>query len=152
VRRRPVPEGAAFWDPDAGALDRSALEGADAVVHLAGAPLERRWSAAGKRLVLESRVRGTSLLAQTLARLERPPAVLVSASAVGWYGDRGGEVLTEESSPGCGFLADVCRQWEAATEPAGAAGVRVVRMRTGVVLDPSGGMLRRLLFPFRLGL
>jgi len=152
VRRQQVSGDAAFWDPDAGVIDAAAIEGVDAVVHLAGAGIERRWSARGKQLVLDSRVRGTRLLAETLARSARPPGVLVSASAVGWYGDRGDDVLTEADGPGSGFLAEVCRAWEGAAQPAVDAGIRVVNMRTGVVLHPSGGMLRRLLLPFRLGL
>lgn len=134
-------------------LDLSGLEGADAVVHLAGAGLgEQRWTAERKRVILASRVEPTRQLAEALAGSERRPGVLVSGSAVGWYGDRGDEVLTEESGPGTGFLADVCRQWEAATAPAADAGVRVVHLRSGIVLAAGGGALQPLLLPFKLGL
>lgn len=141
------------WDPDAGTIDAGALEGADAVVHLAGAGIgDARWTAARKRLILESRTRGTSVLARALAGLARPPAVLVTSSAVGYYGDRGADVLTEDSAPGTDFLARVCVQWEDAARPAAEAGVRVAWARIGVVLDPRGGVLARMLWPFRLGL
>ncbi|MDF1503001.1 TIGR01777 family oxidoreductase [Roseisolibacter sp. H3M3-2] len=139
------------WDPDAGTLDPRALEGVDAVVHLAGASVSERWTDAHRRAIEESRVRGTTLLAGTLARLERPPRVLVSASAVGLYGDRGDEVLDEHSAPGTGFLADVARRWEASTDAAARAGIRVVHARLGVVLTPAGGALPKLMLPFRLG-
>ena len=140
------------WDPDAGVLEASALEGFDGVVHLAGENIASgRWNAAKKRRIKESRVRGTRLLAETLAGLERPPRVLVSASAVGFYGDRGDEELTEESPAGSGFLSDVCREWEAATEAAEGKGIRVVHSRLGVVLSRDGGALGKMLTPFRLG-
>jgi uncharacterized protein (TIGR01777 family) len=134
-------------------LDAATLEGTDAVVHLAGAGIaDHRWSADHRRRVRDSRVRGTSLLAQTLARLERRPNVLVSASAIGFYGDRGSAPVTEDDGVGPGFLAEVCEAWEHATEPADAAGIRVVRIRTGIVLSPAGGALRKQLPLFRLGL
>ena len=140
------------WDPDAGALEASALEGFDGVVHLAGENIASgRWNAARKRRIKESRVRGTLLLAETLAGLERPPRVLVSASAVGFYGDRGDEDLTEESPAGSGFLSEVCREWEAATEAAAGKGIRVVHARLGVVLSKGGGALAKMLTPFKLG-
>lgn len=140
------------WDPDAGQIDVAALEGVDAVVHLAGESLAgHRWTADFKQKILASRVRGTRLLCDALARLATKPAVLVSASAVGYYGDRGDEVVDESSLPGKGFLADVCQQWEAATQPARAAGVRVVNLRLGVVLSPKGGALAQMLTPFKLG-
>ena len=140
------------WDPDAGALEARALEGFDGVVHLAGENIASgRWNAAKKRRIKESRVRGTRLLAETLAGLERPPRVLVSASAVGFYGDRGDEELTESSPAGSGFLSDVCREWEAATEAAEGKGIRVVHARLGVVLSRDGGALGKMLTPFRLG-
>src|SRR5205823_13413290 len=127
-----------------------ALEGVDAVVHLAGVGIgDRRWSDAHKRAVLDSRVQGTTLLARTLASLAAKPAVLVSASAIGYYGDRGDEVLTEEAGPGSGFLTDVCQQWERATAPAEDAGVRVAHVRTGLVLTRAGGALKQMLLPFR---
>jgi uncharacterized protein (TIGR01777 family) len=140
------------WDPDAGQIDAAGLEGVDAVVHLAGENLAaHRWTAAFKQKISQSRVRGTRLLCDALARLATKPAVLVSASAVGYYGDRGEELLDESSTPGKGFLADVCQQWEAATQPARAAGVRVVNLRLGVVLSPQGGALTQMLTPFKLG-
>jgi uncharacterized protein len=142
------------WDPSKGEIDAAGLEGVDAVVHLAGAGVgDRRWSPARKRTIRESRVRGTTLLAETLARLDRPPSVLVSASGVHFYGDRGDEILTEASAPGQGFLAEeVVRPWEEATAPASEAGIRTVVARTGVVLSRHGGALPRLLTLFRLGL
>jgi len=156
LRGRDAPRGvdAIAWDPDAGTIDSAALEGIGGVVHLAGAGIgDSRWTPERKRIVVESRTKGTGLLAETLARLERKPTVFVSGSAVGYYGkDRGDEVCTEESPPGDDFLNDVCTQWEAATAPAEAAGIRVVHIRTGIVLGRNGGVLKRLLLPFRLGL
>ncbi|MDX1531670.1 MAG: TIGR01777 family oxidoreductase, partial [Rhodothermales bacterium] len=150
---RSEQERASYWDPDGGAIDPAALEGVDAVVHLAGEPVYAlRWSAEKKRRILQSRARGTRLLAEALARLERPPSVLLSASASGFYGSRGDSVLTEASQPGDGFLADVCRAWEDATGPAEAAGIRVCHLRIGVVLSPAGGFLKLALPAFRLGL
>lgn len=139
------------WDPAAGRLDPAALEGVDVVVHLAGANVGERWTAAHKRDILESRVAATRLLAETIARLDRPPRALVSMSATGYYGDRGDELLDESSPPGRGFLAEVAQRWEAAADPARAAGVRVVHPRLGVVLTPRGGALARLLLPFQFG-
>ena len=141
------------WSPDENRLDTAALEGTDAVIHLAGEEIAQRWTDDARRRIRDSRVRGTTLLARTIAGLTRPPRVLVSASAIGFYGaDRGDEVLDESSQPGEDFLADVAVAWEAATEPAAARGIRVVRTRFGVVLDPDGGMLQRILPIFRLGL
>ena len=153
TRRAPAPGSTDVqWDPARGRLDPRALEGVDAVVHLAGEPIAAlRWTPAVKARIRESRVDGTRLLAETLARLPRPPRVLVSTSAVGYYGDRGDAALTEESPPGAGFLADVCRAWEAAADPARAAGIRVVHPRVGVVLAGQGGALPRIALPFRLG-
>lgn len=140
------------WQPAAGRLEAGALEGVEAVVHLAGEPIaEGRWTDAKKARILESRKSGTRLLATTLAALPVPPRVLVSASAVGIYGDRGDEVLTEESPPGEGFLAEVCRVWEGETEPASHAGIRVVHLRIGLVLGPAG-LLARMAPTFRFGL
>lgn len=152
VRRDASAPGELAWDPKRGTIDADGLEGADAVVHLAGYNLGRRWTAARKRLILDSRVGGTRLLAETLAHLRRPPAVLVCASAIGFYGDRGDETLDESAPRGDGFLADVVVAWEAAAEPAHAAGIRVAHLRHGLVLSPRGGALARLLLPFRLGL
>ena len=142
----------ARWDPASGALEPSALAGADAVVHLAGESVAGgRWTEAKKRRIRSSRVDVTRRLAEALPRLERPPRLLVSASAVGYYGDRGSEILREDSAPGPGFLAEVCREWEAATDPAARAGIRVVRLRIGMVLSRRGGALGAMLTPFRLG-
>jgi len=139
------------WDPMRGALAPNALDGVDAVVHLAGEPIAQRWSAEKKRAIRESRVRGTELLARTIAEMPRKPRVLLSGSAVGFYGDRGDELLDEASAPGTDFLAGVVREWEAATRAASDAGVRVTLLRTGVVLSPNGGALGKLLLPFRMG-
>jgi uncharacterized protein (TIGR01777 family) len=153
VREQPkAGEKAAHWDPLAGSIDASAFEGVDAVVHLAGENIAQRWTPAKKVNIRESRVKGTQVLCEALARLASPPKVLVSASAIGYYGDRGEELLTEASPPGRGFLAEVCRAWEAATEPARQAGLRIVQSRFGVVLSPAGGALTKMLAPFRLGL
>jgi len=142
----------ARWDPASGALEPSALAGADAVVHLAGESVAGgRWTEAKKRRIRSTRVDVTRRLAEALPRLERPPRLLVSASAVGYYGDRGSEILREDSAPGPGFLAEVCREWEAATDPAARAGIRVVRLRIGMVLSRRGGALGAMLTPFRLG-
>lgn len=141
------------WDIDAGTIDAQGFAALDAVVHLAGAGIaSRRWSEAHKRAVLESRTRGTSLLSEALAGLDRPPPVLVSGSAIGYYGDRGDEELTEDSPAGQGFLPELCRAWEAATGLAEAAGIRVCHVRTGIVLSADGGALGAQLLPFRLGL
>lgn len=153
VRRAPSGPSEVQWDPEGGAIDAGALEGVEAVVNLAGQGIgQKRWTEAEKRRVRDSRVRGTTLLAETLAGLGSPPAVLVSGSAIGWYGIRGDEVLDEKSTPGTGFLAEVAQAWEAATAAAEAAGIRVVHLRTGIVLSPKGGSLDRLLPLFRLGL
>ncbi len=150
--RRPGGPGTIVWDPIAGRLAARDLEGFDAVVHLAGEPIAGRWTAARREAIRASRVEGTRLLSARLAELLRPPRVLVSVSAIGIYGDRGEESLDETSPPGTGFLADVCREWEAATAPAAARGIRVVMPRLGLVLAPGGGALARLLPAFRLGL
>jgi uncharacterized protein (TIGR01777 family) len=153
VRRPPQSgEKAVRWDPLTGFIDASALEGLDGVVHLAGESIAERWTAAKKVSIRDSRVKGTEVLCEALAQLASPPKVLVSASAIGYYGDRGEEILREESAPGSGFLAEVCRAWEAATEPARQAGLRTVQLRFGVVLSPAGGALAKILPPFRLGL
>lgn len=153
VRREPRAEAAEIaWDPVRGRLDDRALDGVDAVVHLAGENIAGgRWTAGRRRAILDSRVQGTSLLAGRMAGAGRP-GVLVCASAIGYYGDRGDGEVDEEAGPGQGFLAEVVSKWEAATAPAEAAGVRVVRCRLGMVLDPRGGALSRMLPLFRLGL
>jgi hypothetical protein len=141
------------WDPERQFVDSSAFSGADAIVHLAGENIASgRWTAARKRRIRDSRVKGTRLIAETISSMERLPQVLVSASAIGFYGDRGSEVLREESPSGTGFLADVCRQWEAATDAATQKGIRVVHMRTGLVLSAKGGAMGKMLLPFKLGL
>ena len=140
------------WDPARDRLEARAIEGFDAVVHLAGEPIAQRWTPQRKALIRDSRVAGTGLLARRLADLERPPRVLVSVSAIGFYGDRGVESLDEASPPGTGFLPEVCRAWEEAAGPASARGIRVVHPRLGLVMTPRGGALARLLPPFRLGL
>jgi uncharacterized protein (TIGR01777 family) len=141
------------WDPDAGTIDAAALEGVDAVINLAGAGIgDKKWTPQRKRELVESRTRGTALLASAMARLADPPAVFVTGSAVGYYGNRGDEVLTEESGPGDDFLADLCVQWEDAARPAAEAGLRVTWVRTGLVLARHGGVLSQMLLPFRLGL
>ncbi len=139
------------WNPDAGTVDLTALEGVDAIVHLAGENVGARWTAARREAVLRSRVQGTATLANAICRLPRRPSVFVSASAVGLYGDTGDAEVDETSPKGTGFLAEVCRAWEQAAEPARTAGVRVVHPRIGVVLTAGGGALAKLLPPFRLG-
>ncbi len=140
------------WDPRSGTIDAAALEGLDGVVHLAGENIAAgRWTATQKQQIRDSRVRGTSLLSASLARLARPPRVWVSASAIGYYGNRGDEVLREESPPGSGFLPEVCIAWEAATKTAEDRGIRVVHLRTGMVLSMAGGALAKMLPIFRMG-
>jgi len=153
VRTQPkTGVGEIFWDPEDGKLDVTLLEGLDAVVHLAGENIGAgRWTEQRKRRILESRLAGTRLLARALADLRRPPEVLVSASAVGFYGDRGAEVLREDSGPGKGFLADVCRRWEQAADAVKGNGIRLVTLRLGIVLSAAGGALPRMLTPFRMG-
>lgn len=147
------PEEQIRWDPERDAIDAGALEGFDAVVHLAGENVgQGRWTRAKKKRILESRVRGTTVLSEALASLETPPKVLVAASAVGFYGNRADAVLTEEEPPGNDFLARVCVEWEGAARPASDKGVRVVNLRFGVVLSASGGALAKMRAPFKLGL
>ena len=141
------------WDPATATLDAARLAELDAVVHLAGESIAReRWTPAKKRRIRDSRVNGTRLLAEGSASLARPPKVLVCASAIGYYGDRGDERLDEASPAGEGFLAEVCRDWESAADPARDAGIRVAHLRLGVVLSAAGGALAQMLTPFRLGL
>jgi uncharacterized protein (TIGR01777 family) len=148
----PATADSVVWDISRSALDPASLEGLDAVVHLAGENIAGRWTAAKKDRIRDSRVLGTSLLCGALAGLKNPPQVLVCASAIGYYGDRGDEILADTAPAGTGFLADTCRDWEAAAEPALQAGIRVVHLRIGVVLDRAGGALAGMLLPFRLGL
>jgi len=140
------------WDPESSEIEQTALEGLDAVVHLAGENIAGgRWTSERKALIRDSRVQGTRLLSETLAKLKAPPKVLVSASAIGFYGDRGDDVLDEESESGSGFLAEVCQEWEEACAAAGNASIRVVNLRTGVVLSAAGGALAKMLLPFKMG-
>jgi hypothetical protein len=140
------------WDPKAGVLPASEIEGCQAVVHLAGESIAGgRWTTVQKAKIRDSRVQGTALLAETLTKLEQPPKVLVSASAIGYYGHRGDETLREESSPGTGFLPATCLEWEKAADPARQKGIRVVHPRFGLILSPKGGALAKMLLPFKLG-
>jgi uncharacterized protein len=141
------------WDPETGIVNQLLFRDIDAVVHLAGESIAAgRWTEARKARILESRIKGTKLIAETIASMESRPSVLISASAIGYYGDRGGELLREESGPGVGFLPDVCKLWEAATDAASRKGIRVVHLRTGLVLSKYGGALPRMLLPFKLGI
>lgn len=154
VRRRPKldsPE--IFWDPYRREMDKTSMESLDAVVHLAGENIgSGRWTAPRKEAILRSRRESTRFLCETLASLKHPPKTLVCSSAIGFYGNRGEEILTEESAPGRGFLTEVCQAWEEATEPARKAGIRVVNLRTGIVLSSLGGALAKMLPPFQMGL
>jgi uncharacterized protein (TIGR01777 family) len=151
LTRSPKGENDVRWDPDAGVIDGS-LDGHDAVVHLAGESIaEGRWTSSKKERIMQSRKKGTRLLAEAVAGLPTPPRVMVSASAVGYYGDRGNELLREDSRPGSDFLAEVCKAWEAAADPAREAGIRVVHTRFGIVLSPKGGALGTTLPIFKLG-
>ena len=148
---RAAAAGDVVWDPAHGALSAGALSGADAIVNLAGEPIAHRWTDERKRAIRESRVRATEQLAQAVRALDTKPRVFLNGSAVGYYGDRGDELLDETSAPGSDFLARVCVEWERATAPIADAGVSVVLLRTGIVLSPAGGALARLLPIFRLG-
>ena len=150
VRREPTAPGEARWDIDAGTIDADALQNVGAIIHLAGENIGQRWSDGVKQRVLNSRVNGTKLIAETAARLPTKP-VLVCASATGFYGNRGDEEVDESAARGEGFLSDVVEQWEGAADPARAAGVRTVHLRQGIVLSRQGGALQRLLLPFKLG-
>lgn len=151
VRGTPRP-GQVGWDPSGGRLDTADLVGLDAVVHLAGAGIgDRRWTDSYKRVLMDSRVDGTTLLADRLAEIGGDAPALISGSAIGFYGERGDELLDESSEGGDGFLADICRRWEAATTAASDVGVRVVHLRTGIVLTPDGGALKKMLPLFRFG-
>jgi len=152
VARSAAAAGDWRWDPDAGHVDAGAVSGQDAVVHLAGESIAAgRWSAERKARIRESRVRGTRVVAEAVARADPRPKALLCASAMGFYGDRGDELLTEASAPGVGFLPEVAREWEEACAPARDQGVRVVHLRFGIVLSPAGGALAKMLLPFRLG-
>lgn len=141
-----------WWDQRHQRIDTEAMQGVDAVIHLAGESIVgARWTQAKKNRIYHSRIDGTKLLSQALASMENPPKTFICASAIGYYGDRGETVLTEDSESGSGFLADVCRDWEAATQPAIDKGLRVVNVRIGVVLTPEGGALKMMLLPFKMG-
>lgn len=140
------------WDPAAASIDAVGFEGLDAVVHLAGEGIaNKRWSPEQRILIEGSRTEGTTLLADTLASLHKPPAIMLSGSAIGYYGDRGDQILTENSSPATDFLGQMCQRWEAATAPAEEAGIRVAHLRTGLVLAPNGGALGKMLPLFKFG-
>src|SRR6267142_866244 len=153
VRRAPHSDSEVEWYPERGSLALARLEGMDAVVHLAGESIaSSRWTDEKKQSIRDSRVKGTSVLSEALANLKQPPKTLISASAIGYYGDRGDLILTEDSAPGNDFLADVCREWEKATESAPKKGIRVVNARFGVILSADGGALAKMLTPFRMGI
>lgn len=152
VRRASSGPGIARWDPVAGTIDREPLRGVQAVVHLAGESIIGRWTGAKKTAIRESRVEGTRRLCDALLALSPPPATFLCASAVGFYGERGAQVLDEDSPPGSGFLTEVCREWERAANRAAEQGMRVVNLRLGIVLSRRGGALAKMLPPFRLGL
>ncbi len=156
VRRQstalPAEDSTILWDPNRGELDAGQLEGIESVVHLAGENIAaRRWTPEQKAKIRDSRIQGTALLCERLASLGQPPTTLVAASAIGYYGDRGDQLLNEDSSSGNDFLSEVCRHWEAASIPAANKGIRVVHLRLGLVLSPRGGALAKMLPPFRLG-
>jgi uncharacterized protein (TIGR01777 family) len=141
------------WHPNQGRIDAQRLEGFEAVFHLAGESIASgRWTDEKKRAIRDSRTKGTRLLSETIAQLSQPPSVFISASAIGYYGDRGDEELTEKSSPGDDFLSSVCVEWEEATQPAAQKGIRTVLTRFGIILDPEGGALAKMLTPFRMGI
>ncbi|MHC4441393.1 MAG: TIGR01777 family oxidoreductase [Planctomycetota bacterium] len=154
VRRTPDPNTNQIpWNPDQGELNPAGLEGIDTVINLAGENIaSSRWSTAQKQAILTSRTQSTQLISQTIAGLQLKPKVFISASAVGYYGNRNDQAITEQSPPGTGFLADVCQQWEQATQAARQAGIRVVNLRIGMVLAAEGGALKQMLTPFKLGL
>jgi uncharacterized protein (TIGR01777 family) len=153
VRGKPAGTDEIEWHPNEGRIDAAALEGLDAVVHLAGESIASgRWTDEKKRAIRDSRVKGTALLSDALARLTHPPTVFVSASAIGYYGDRGDELLTETSAPGKDFLSGVCVEWEQATRPAIDKGIRTIHARFGIILDAKEGALAKMLTPFRMGI
>ena len=152
VRREASGDGELRWDPEGAKTDVAALDGLDGVVHLAGENIAAgRWSEELKQRIRDSRVPATRKLCEDLAGLQNKPAVLVCASAIGYYGDAGDAILDESSPAGEGFLPEVCQEWEAATQPAAEAGIRVVNLRIGVILSPDGGALKQMLTPFKLG-
>jgi uncharacterized protein (TIGR01777 family) len=141
------------WDPPRRGPDPEALIGIEAVIHLAGESIaEGRWNAEKKQRILDSRVKGTRLLTEAILKMSAPPKIVISSSAIGFYGNRGTEILREDSTAGVGFLPDVCKQWEAAIQPLAQKGIRVILLRTGIVLSPNGGALAKMLLPFKLGM
>lgn len=150
VRHTPAG-GEIGWDPEAGTIEQHKLDGIGAVIHLAGENIATRWTDSARRRIMDSRVKGTGLIASAIARLKQKPGVMISVSGVNIYGDRGDETLTETSETGRGFIADVARAWEAAAQPARDAGIRVAHPRMGMILSPEGGALGRMLLPFRMG-
>ena len=152
-RQRQVGSPEVEWDPKHGVIDVAHLEGFEVVIHLAGESIaEGRWTNEKKRRIRDSRVQGTQILSEALLKLSRPPKAFLCASAIGYYGNRGDEVLDEASKPGSGFLSIVCRQWEQATSPVAQAGIRTVNLRFGIILSPRGGALAKMLPPFRMGI
>jgi uncharacterized protein (TIGR01777 family) len=152
VRQKPTNPSQIFWDPPTSGPLPESLEGTDAVVHLAGESIASgRWTEAKKRAIRDSRVIGTRLVAESIAHMKRTPQVFICASAIGYYGDRGSDLVKEDSAPGNDFLADVCKAWEEATAPAAQKGIRVVHLRFGLILSSKGGALAKMLFPFRMG-
>lgn len=152
TRSQPAEQTDIYWQPRGGEIDAASLEGVDVLIHLAGENLFGRWTDDKKESILRSRTEGTKLLSRTLAELNEPPEVFVSASAVGFYGNTGDQVVDESNDPGDTFLSEVCQRWEAACEPAREAGIRTVNPRLGVVLSQKGGALKVMLTPFKLGL
>lgn len=153
VRARVTGPDQIAWDPASGSIDAGSLEGVDAVIHLAGENISsRRWTPEAKKRIRDSRVTGTRTLASAIGSLSRPPRVFIVASAMGYYGDRGDEILTEQSAPGKGFLAEVCQEWEKAAEPARQKGIRVANLRFGLILSRRGGALKKMLPPFQWGM
>lgn len=148
---RGADENSIEWNPSAGTIDAAGLEGCEAVVHLGGKNIACRWSNRTKEVLKNSRVESATLLSQTLAEMDNPPKVFVCASAIGYYGHRGDDVMTEDSPPGPRFISELCQAWEDATAPAREAGIRVINLRIGVVLSPQGGALKKMLFPFKMG-
>lgn len=152
VRTKSSDSDAVFWDIDEAIVETAKLKGVEAVVHLAGEPVAEKWTIEAKRRIRQSRKEGTELLAQKIGSMDPPPRVFISGSAVGYYGERGDEMLIESSTPGTGFLPEVCQQWENATGAARISGIRTVMLRTGIVLAQDGGALAKMLPPFQLGL
>jgi uncharacterized protein (TIGR01777 family) len=154
VRRQPkgYSPNEIYWNPSSGHIETHALENTDVVIHLNGKSIATRWTRARKKAIHDSRVKSTRVLSEALAKLKKPPYLFICASAIGYYGDRGDEWLTEDSKPGLGFAASLCRDWESASISAEHVGIKVVHLRFGTVLDASGGVIKRLLPSFRLGL